>query len=217
MAIAQGVRRTQWFEARDPVGEDQGFGLLSRDGSPRASYTAFKIMTTHLGATPKYEGWLAMGSGGKGYGFVFQGGASPVLAAWMPAEGMDKTMTFKSDVKVVEALGKAGWTLKAGQPLPLTDAPVFVVGLPADLLAQAQANANKSYPWGGDYSKAESVSVELGAAEGSRGVFQIGRKSTPTCTFPDGSTGIILRGNQAQVSTFIPPSQTLRHKSITSE
>ncbi len=35
MALAQGVARTEWFEARDPVGEEQGFGLLKRDGSSR--------------------------------------------------------------------------------------------------------------------------------------------------------------------------------------
>ena len=35
LAAAEGVARTQWFEARDPAGEDQGFGLLDRDGGAR--------------------------------------------------------------------------------------------------------------------------------------------------------------------------------------
>ena len=38
MAMAQGIARTQWFEAQDPVGEDQGFGLLARNGTARPSY-----------------------------------------------------------------------------------------------------------------------------------------------------------------------------------
>src|SRR5581483_7766179 len=42
MALAQGIARVQWFEAQDPVGEDQGFGLLARDGSARDSYKTLK-------------------------------------------------------------------------------------------------------------------------------------------------------------------------------
>jgi hypothetical protein len=57
MAIAQGIARTQWFEAQNPVGEDQGFGLLERNGTARTSYTTFKTLTTYLGGIPKYVGW----------------------------------------------------------------------------------------------------------------------------------------------------------------
>ena len=113
MAIAQGIARTQWFEAQDPVGEDQGFGLLARNGTPAASYTAFKTLTSHLGPTPKYLGWLALGTSGKGYGFVFQGktAAGPGrLDAGLARR--DKTIPFTTDVKVIDAL--SGMDVKLG-------------------------------------------------------------------------------------------------------
>ena len=207
MAIAQGIQRTQWFEAQDPVGEESGFGLLKRDGSPRASYQAFKTMTKLLGAVPKYQGWLAMGFGGRGYGFVFRGENAPVLVAWMPAGHADKTLSFPANVDVVDPLAGTTTRLEAGNPLSLTDSPVFVVGLPAHLLKEAQANASKNFPWGGDYSSAKIVSCRPGEAEGSQGVFQVSRASTPTVKFADGSTGILMRGDIGHgANFFVHPS-----------
>jgi hypothetical protein len=205
MALAQGIQRTQWFEGQDPVGEDQGFGLLNRAGSPRASYAALKTLVQQLGRTPKYQGWLALGRGGRGYGFVFQGDTAPVLVAWMPAGHADKALTFAADVSVLDPLGTAATQLKAGQPFHLGDHPVLVVGVPADLVQQACANASKNFPWGGDYSTATMVSAEPGNPEGSRGVFQLQRDATPTVKFADGSTGILVRGDQG-VGFWVHPS-----------
>ena len=161
MSLAQGVARTQWFEGRDPVGEDQGFGLLKRDGSPRLSYQMLKTLQTHLGPAPKYQGWLALGQGGRGYGFVFQGKTAAVLVGWMPAGQTDKTRVFASDVEVTHAPNPASKTLKAGQPLELTDVPVLVVGLPPEMVKQARANAARPFPWGGDHSTpARTVSLQ---------------------------------------------------------
>ncbi len=51
--------------------------------------------------------------------------------------------------------------------------PVLVTGVPAELIKQAQSNAGKNFPWGGDYSGAKSVSCEPGLADGNKGVFQL--------------------------------------------
>jgi hypothetical protein len=207
MALAQGIARTQWFEGRDPIGEDQGFGLLKRDGSPRASYEMLKALTTHLGAAPKYEGWLALGRDGKGYGFVFQGKAGPVLVAWMPAGQIIKALTFTIDVEVTASPTAATKTLKAGLPLELTDAPVLVTGLPDDLVPKAKANASKNFPWGGDYSSTKTVSSQPGLTDGNNGIFQLGRANTPTVKFADGSTGILLQGDiNHPVNFYVHPS-----------
>ena len=207
MAIAEGTARTEWFEARDPVGEDQGFGLLNRDGSPRASYEMLKTLRTLLGAAPKYQGWLALGRDGRGYGFVFQGESAAVLIAWMPAGKTDQTLSFTDDVQAIASPSAAATTLKAGQPLELTDAPVIVVGLPSELVKQARANANKSFPWGGDYSTAKVVRCRPGSAEASQGVFQTGRSRMPTVKFADGSTGVLVQGDiDHPVSFFVHPS-----------
>jgi hypothetical protein len=45
----------------------------------------------------------------------------------------------------------------------------------------------------------------LGTTVGSNGVFQVGCKSPPHCTFPDGSSGLLLRGDKA-ASFWIHPS-----------
>jgi hypothetical protein len=205
MAIAQGVARTQWFEAQDPVGEDQGFGLVSREGTPRVSYKAYKTLATRLGTAPKYQGWLALGKSGRIYGFVFEGQTGPVLVAWMPAGHTDKTAAFTNDVEAVDAVSGATAVLKAGTTMNLTDSPVFITGLPAELVRQARANVEKNFPWGGDFTSATVVTGQPGDPDASHGVFQTARAATPTIKFSDGSTGILLRGDQG-VNFYVHPT-----------
>lgn len=205
MAVAQGVSRTQWFEAQDPSGEEPGFGLLDRGGHVRASYQAMKIMTAHLGPAPRYLGWAALGAGGRGYGFIFQGASTNILAAWMPAGETEPSLSFGQDVGVVNSLSGVASRIKAGAPITLTDTPVYFIDVPADFLAVAKTNAAKNFPWGGDHSKADTVAATLGKPGEQDGVFQVGRSATPHCTFPDGSTGIIVRGDQA-VRFYAHPS-----------
>jgi hypothetical protein len=207
MALAQGIARVQWFEAQDPIGEDQGFGLLARNGSARDSYRSLKALTTLLGAKPSYQGWLALGREGRGYGFVFQGKTGPVLIAWMPKGLTDKMLSFPGDVEVTDAQGGTARTLRANQQLELTDAPVFVASLPADLVNQARANAGKHFPWGGDYTSARTVSFQPGSPGGYNGIFPVGGADRPQVKFADGSTGIVLEGDIGHpISFHVHPS-----------
>src|SRR5579862_167888 len=203
MAIAQGIRRTQWFEAQDPVGEDQGFGLLGRNGQPRASYAAFRTMTSTLGQKPVYKGWLALGEKGRGYGFVFQGAAAPVLVAWMPAGETDASTKIHTKVELLDPAG-AKTPLAAGQTLALSEVPVFVVGLPADLVTQAQANAAKAFPWGGDYAALKTVRLDYTKpGEPVQGLFPT--SPLPIHTFADGSKGLLV-DRSAPTNYFVHPS-----------
>ncbi len=205
MAIAQGIARTQWFEAQDPVGEDQGFGLLARNGAARASYGTFKTLTAHLGPAPKYLGWLALGEAGKGYGFLFQGKNAPVLIAWMPVGHSESVLAFASKVKVIDPF--SGAVTVSHQPFRFNDTPILVTDLPDETVRLAQTNAGKNFPWGGDYSAAKAVHCEPGLTDGNRGVFQIQRAVTPTVKFADGSTGVLSRGDIGQaVSFWVHPS-----------
>ena len=207
MAVAQGIARTQWFEAQDPIGEDAGFGLISREGAERPSYRTLKTLSSKLGPTPQSQGWLALGEGGRGYGFVFANGKSSVLVAWMPSGLADKSLTFSSDVEVTDLVSSATKTLMAGHPLGLSDEPVLIAGVPTDLVTRAMANAGRNFPWGGDFSKAKSVSLTLGSTEPSQGIFPTGRTASPTVTFPDGSTGIVVQGDIGHgVSFYVHPS-----------
>ena len=205
MALAQGIRGVQWFEGQDPAGEEPGFGLLQRDGTPRAAYHAFKTMTATLGAAPNYLGWLALGEGGRAFGFAFQNQAGPVLVAWKGVGDADQALTFTTDVPIISITDTAKKTHPAGQPLALGNDPVFVNGLPPSLATQAVANRDRSFPWGGDFSRAKTVSTQLGAvtptsAPGTPscgGVFQAGRQAAPKVTFPDGTSGLLLSANQS--------------------
>ena len=206
MAIAQGIARTQWFEAQDPVGEDQGFGLLARNGSARPSYGTFKTLTSYLGPTPKYLGWLALGKQGQGYGFVFQGKSEPIMVAWMPAGQSENTLEFVG-AQMVDLLSATVSPCAPTRFVKLTDSPVLFFDMPAALVKQAQTNAGKNFPWGGDYSAAKAVHCEPGVADGNRGVFQLQRTVTPIVKFADGSTGILSRGDIGQaVSFYVHPS-----------
>jgi hypothetical protein len=60
MALAQGVARVNWYEARDG---QEGFGLIWSDGSLRPAYTALKSPTANLGPSPGYQGWVQLRAG----------------------------------------------------------------------------------------------------------------------------------------------------------
>jgi hypothetical protein len=202
MALAQGIRRTQWFEAQDPAGEDQGFGLLGRDGRPRAAYTAFLTMVKVLGDRPIYEGWVPLGSKARGYGFLFRRGTQEALIAWAPV-GETAAVSLAEPAFVVDLTDKKTLTA-AGQILTLNDSPVFIVPAPGDLVRTAKANAARPFPWGGDYSGAKTVTLDYTKpGDPIRGLFPT---DSPTLkVFPDGSQGILVERNAA-TNYFVHPS-----------
>jgi polysaccharide biosynthesis protein PslG len=210
MALAQGIRHVQWFEGQDPAGEEPGFGLLKRDGTPRASYHALKWMSATLGPAPKYLGWLALGEGGRGFGFVFQGPGAAVLVAWKAAGDEDQRLTFPGDVQVASMANLGAKALLAGQSVTLGEGPLLVSGLPSALVSQAAANREKNFQWGGDFSSVKTVSLQLGDAAGSAGIFQAGRQMMPKITFPDGTSGILLSANQSTQFHVHPSFASIR-------
>ncbi len=154
LGIAQGVTCLQWFEGRD--GDSGPLGLLDRAGQPRPAYTALAQLLQHLGQHPVYLGWVLLNE--KNYGFVFQGAQGTVLAAWSP-QGVPDAVTMGQEVQSVDPLtGKTS----AAHALNLTAAPLLVLGVPEKIVAQAQANQAKPLPWGGDFSRAKSVSITMG-------------------------------------------------------
>lgn len=206
LAIAQGIARTQWFEGQDPIGEDAGFGLIDREGKPRASYRAFKTLATNLGPSPNYLGWLAIGKQGRGYGFVVEGKAGPLLICWMPRGEIEKDFGFDSDVAMIGSLDGAESMLKAVTRISLVSSPRIFGNLPRELVAEAKANAAKDFPWGGNFAKADVVACSPGSIEpATGGVIQTNPNATPTIKFADGSTGILVRGDQG-VNFYAHPS-----------
>lgn len=154
MGIAQGAAQIQWFEGRD--GDSGPMGLLDAQSTPRPAYTAYGNMIKHFGAHPKYLGWVLLND--RDYGFVFEGAKGTVLSTWAPKGDPDK-VDFGQEVKIVEPLTG---NIASASAYDLTVSPVFVLGVPENLVAQAQANKDKPFPWGGDYSDAKSVSLTYG-------------------------------------------------------
>src|SRR5690606_3859861 len=56
--------------------------------------------------------------------------------------------------------------------------PVFITGMGDSLVAQARANHDQPFPWGGDYSKAKVVTCRLGVTNISNGLTQIKPETT---------------------------------------
>jgi hypothetical protein len=162
MGIAQGVACIQWFEGMD--GDSGPMGLLDGKGKPRPAYTAMAQMIRHLGQHPSYLGWVLLDD--RHYGFVFQGANGTVMAAWSRV-GSEGLYRFSQVVRVIDPLTGA---MTDAESYKLTTAPVLVVGVPGDLETKARANRNRPLPWGGDFSKAKSVSVSMGERNVAKGL-----------------------------------------------
>lgn len=162
MGIAQGVACIQWFEGKD--GDSGPLGLLDRKGILRPAYNAMARMIEHLGQHPKYLGWLLMNE--KHYAFAFQGAKGTVLITWA-YRGENNEVRFPQSVKLLNPLNG---DLATHDTHTLTESPIFVLGVPEPLLTEAKANKAKPLTWGGDYSKAESVSITMEAQQIERGL-----------------------------------------------
>ena len=162
MSMAQGVASVQWFEGRD--GDSGPMGLIDDKGNPRPAYTALGQMIQYLGQHPRYLGWVMVN--GRNYGFVFEGAKGTVLIAWTPGPSKDRVNLGK-EVQVVNPL--TGQVARAGI-FEISNAPVFVVDVPDKLLAEAKQNKEKPLLWGGDYRKANSVSVTMGQRNIEKGL-----------------------------------------------
>jgi polysaccharide biosynthesis protein PslG len=175
MAVAQGVTRVNWYEARDGQG---GFGLLSGTGVRRAAYTALSSLTAHLGSVPDFRGWVQLNAG-RDYGFVFQGPGTAVMPLWAAA-GTTENVTFGAAVRVLDPATGGVTNLSAGSPLALTNAPVLILDVPSSLVARAQDNRSRAFPWGGDYTGAASISVVMGDPNTEQGLHQLDPDSSST-------------------------------------
>jgi hypothetical protein len=191
LALAQGFERVCWFEARGPsYGHGTDFGVIRQDWTLRPSYQALSTMTGLLGPTPTYRGWLNLQDGG--YGFIFQGPSGAVLVAWS-SKDPKRSLTFTTPVTMTDLSG-VHTALPAGQALTLGKAPVYVSGLPADLVAQAAANAGKPFPWGGDFAAVAEVSCQLAATNREHGISQTNPQTTVAVNLLDHS---LRRSNRA--------------------
>jgi len=169
LCLAQGIDRVFWFEGRGPsYGPGGDFGVIRQSWSKRPSFEALRQLTSILGPRPQSLGWL--NPTGKSYGFVFKGSTGPVLVTWATTDKGD-TLKPPAAVSVIDLAGKTS-TMAAGQDLILSRVPVFVTQLPPQWLADAQANRDRPLPWLNDFSKAESVSCHMGAANVENGLIE---------------------------------------------
>jgi hypothetical protein len=174
LSIASGFQRVFWFEARGPsYGTNTDYGLIRADFTPRPSYRALKAMAGVLGQQPAAAGWLNINGS---FGFLFQTERGYVLATWAPAKQVIKT-TWPGDIRVLDLEGNQV-SVAAGQELTISNAPQFVLDVPAALVERAKANRSKPYPWSGDYARVRTASVILQGSNIDNGIRQINLDTT---------------------------------------
>jgi hypothetical protein len=190
MGIAQGITRIHWFEGRD--GDSGPMGLLDGKGKPRPAYHAMAQMIQYFGQHPTYLGWLLLND--RHYAFAFQGAKGTVLATWASSMTPD-TIDFGRPVRIVDPLtGKVNETATC----KLSIAPIFVVGVPDDLLKRAEDNKAKPFTWGGDYTHANAVSVTFGVKNVEKGLHTQSAESIAADVLAYGGSarvGTVLGGN----------------------
>jgi hypothetical protein len=170
LCMAQGIGKVFWFEGRGPTyGKEGDFGLLRQDWSRRPSFEATRTMTSLFGPSSRRLGWW--NPTGKSYGFLFSGSREPVLVLWASGDAGD-ALTFAGAVTLTTLGGQAS-SLPAGTALTVTRTPVFITGLPAAILETVTSHAAAPFPWLKDYSKAGSVTVQMGASNVEDGLVQL--------------------------------------------
>ncbi len=169
MSIAQGVMCINWFEGMD--GDSGPMGLLERSGHARPAYKAMATLIEHLGAHPKYLGWVLLNK--RHYGFVFEGPKTTVLVTWA-SHGVPELVDFGANVPIANPL--TGNIAEASSH-ELTSAPALVLGVPDDLVTQARANKAQPLPWGEDDPSATSVSVTMGEKNIEKGLHTLAGES----------------------------------------
>jgi hypothetical protein len=86
-------------------------------------------------------------------------------------------------VTVIELLsGKREQT----ESLSLSNAPVLVLNLPPSLVSEAEANKSQPFPWGGDYTHADAVSVTLGSPNIEKGLHMVNADTSSKSVTVDG-------------------------------
>ena len=162
MGLAQGVACINWFEGMD--GDSGPMGLLERNGESRPAHKAMAQMIEHLGAHPKYVGWVLLNK--RDYGFVFEGPKTMVLVTWA-SHGTPDLVNFGETVRIANPLTG---NIAGANSYELTSAPVLVLGAPAELVKQARANKPLPLPWGEDEPSVPTASVTMGEKNVERGL-----------------------------------------------
>lgn len=193
MGIAQRVACIQWFEGKD--GDSGPLGLLDRKGIPRPSYAAMARMIEHLGQHPKYLGWTLLNE--KHYAFAFEVANGTVLITWAHGKTADE-IHFKQQVRLVNPLNG---DISNTDNHALTVAPIFVLGVPDALLAEAKANKAKPLPWGGDYANDTSVSITMEGQQIEKGLHTLSGESVAGAVIAYG--GSARAGNVPGGNVFI--------------
>jgi hypothetical protein len=196
LGLAQGVQQLQWFEIKD-AGGSQSYGLWHDDATPRLTRHSFSLLTSTLGAYPRYLGWLALDDDKRAYGFVFERDGEPVLVTWMPRSGSSIVVAPGA----LSALSSDGTRAEVaeGSAIPLTERPKFVLNVPQAWVDEARRNVAQPFPWGTRSESPQLATLELGKPNIERGIDQDQPATTEFVRFGDGSQGARINPGASSV------------------
>lgn len=181
LSLAQGLERVYWFEGSDQPPTAAGERLTSGAGlqhrtlvpgttwtsgfNPDPSLTWLGWLTEYLGDKPSFRGWVKLD--GEHLGYVFMGaperhGGQVVVVAWSGPDGSDIDQALLGPVQQLDgSTGALSWV----DSVRLSPAPTLLVadlaadGQGAAWLASAEAQCGQPFPWGGDYSNKQAVTM----------------------------------------------------------
>jgi autotransporter-associated beta strand protein len=134
------------------------------------------------------------------------------MAVWAPP-GTADSFDFGQSVEIVDPA--TGSTINAGT-VSLTNAPVMVVGVPSSLVAQAQSNRVRPFPWRGNYTAAQAVFATMSGPNAEHGLHQLNADGTSTAVTVYGGPARDCSQSAAQYFTvdpnFLFPAKYYRYK-----
>ena len=133
IALRGGMSNIYWYEFRDggddPAYNEDRFGVIHHDMTPKPAYLAYQAMAAALGKA-KFIGEVAVGKGA--HCCLFDTGVTKTAALWHPGGEVKVTLKVSgTGIKATDYLGKPLAVQVRGEKVtvPVSEGVVYLTGL----------------------------------------------------------------------------------------